>query len=303
LSLAVTLFGSALSCAQEKQQQNPSSQPITSASENPENRDDEPTDTAAVAPKLNPDLLDEVKDSRLIPEADVKDPPAEARAYYQALIYARTTPPEVFARSTRRDLTYAHLFQEPWKYRGEIVHVEGQMTRLRRFDPPKFVQGEAYGITDLYEGWIFTTDTNFANPFCVIFTELPGGLVVNERLNRLASCDGYFFKKWRYKDGAGQTRDVPMLIGRSVQLKKEAPEMGSAVPFSRLLGTAFLGVLGILVLLTIALTWWYRQGDRRIHAALAASRSVAFENAEPEVEPLPEVSPVSPRNRLEDFPR
>ena len=134
------------------------------------------------------------------------------------------------------------------------------------------------------------------------FTELPPGLKASEKkISVMVSFDGYFFKKLRYKDGARQTRDAPLLIGRTVQLLKLPADTNSAWPVARFFGTAFLGALGLLVVLTIALTWWYRHGDRRIHTALAATKTVEFENLEPE--PAPEPRPMPPHNRLEDYPQ
>jgi hypothetical protein len=317
LTLTVGLLAVFPGSAQEGQPVPPPAPTAASEAASPQLPNEEVAPAALVAPKLNADLLDEVQDGKLIPEEDVKDPPPEAKAYYEALIQARQTAPEVLAKSARRDLTYAHLFQEPWKYRGDVVRIEGEIARVRRFDPPKFFADGANDIHDLYEGWIFTVETNFANPMVVIFTELPAGLPVKERTDRLVSFDGYFFKKWPYKDAAGQNRIVPLLIGRTVQLRK-APVAPSAVPLSQFLGTAFLVLLGLLVLSTAGLTWWYRRGDRRIHKVLDAARSVTFpeptfeqpqpeavqESLTPLAEPAPDDDwPVQPRNRLEDRPR
>jgi hypothetical protein len=229
---------------------------------------------------------------------NVRDPDPEAKAYYHLLILAHTTSPEAFANSARRGVTYANLFHEPWKYRGEVIHYEGELTLLRANGTPKYLEGDGFGIQNVYEGWIFNTDLNYDNAVEVAITELPPGLQPSEKMSALVSFDGYFFKKLRYTDSARQTRDAPLLIGRTIQLRKAPAQMDSAWPVAKFFGAAFLGALGLLVLLTIALTWWYRQGDRRIHAALSAAKTVEFEN----MEPAP-VSDVPPRNRLEDYSR
>ena len=70
----------------------------------------------------------------------------------------------------------------------------------------------------LYEGWIFD-DLYIANPFCVLFTELPPGLHVGEKLEYRVGFDGYFFKRYRYKDGQGTVRDCPLFIGRTLAVQ------------------------------------------------------------------------------------
>jgi hypothetical protein len=208
------------------------------------------------------------------------------------------------ANSAQRGVTFANLFQEPWKYRGEVIHYEGELSRLSPMGAPQFLEGEAFGIRNMYEAWIFNPEVNFDNPLCVALTELPTGLeATGKRISVPVAVDGYFFKKMRYKDAAGQLRDAPMLIGHSIQVKQVPITINSAGPFSKLLGTAFLCVLGMLVVLTVALSWWYRRGDRRIYSVLESSRSVSFEDVAPESEPSPEDQPGQPRNRLQDYSR
>jgi hypothetical protein len=310
-TLAVGLLCVGLGWANDAEAASQATQSTAAGSENSKDPGDESPSPKPRAPSLNPENLEDVKDGRPVPEADETDLSGEIKAYFDAMIQAKSTAPEVLADSARRDLTFAHLFEEPWKYRGEVVHFEGQLTRIRRFDPPRFFKGGAYGIDNLYEGWIFSVDTNYVNPLVAMFTELPPGLTVKEKTDKMVSLDGYFFKKFRYKDGEGKTRDAPLLIGRTVRLLKTPPAIGSVASFSKVLGTAFLGVLAVLVILTVALTWWYRKGDRRIHSVLAAAKPAVFtepepvfpEQPEPKAEPLAEDWPVQPHNRLENFPQ
>src|SRR5947208_3665903 len=62
----------------------------------------------------------------------------EALAYDLLFLHARRMPTDVLRTAARRDLTFAHLFgPERAKYRGELVHVEGRLRLLRRYDPPE----------------------------------------------------------------------------------------------------------------------------------------------------------------------
>jgi hypothetical protein len=86
-------------------------------------------------------------------------------------------------------------------------------------DAPKPLLND--GIKLLYEGWIFPeSEDGGANPYCVIFTELPKDVELGERVSYRVVCDAYFFKIYRYKAGADKTRDAPLLIGRTFALQK-----------------------------------------------------------------------------------
>jgi hypothetical protein len=219
------------------------------------------------APELRPNILAKVKDSTGVL---VDDGAFEPEAYCEALLKASLTSPGAFANSARRDVTFAHLFNEPWRYRGQVIHFEGQVRRIRRFDPPGMV--EAKGVKDLYECWLF--DTHYgANPVCLVCTELPEGVAPGERLNLAASFDAYFFKKYRYKAAdstEGHAREAPLFIGRSFVVS-QAPSL----PVDDAYGAGWKGVLvlflgGVLATFVLAfgLHWWFRRNDRRVGARI-----------------------------------
>src|SRR5262249_930842 len=155
------------------------------------------------------------------------------------------------------------LFEEPEKYRGQVIHVEGRLRMLRRFSASRFAAKQ--GVPTLYEGWIFA-EAYLGNPYCVIVTEVPSSTPIGERLERPVAFDGYFFKRYRYK--AGDTwREAPLLIGRS--LLDGAPLPGSETSgLADSLLPALFTVLGLTVALVGGLAWWYVRGDRRVRALL-----------------------------------
>src|SRR5262249_46115029 len=143
---------------------------------------------------LDIDLLAGVEDGAPVRSADQNY--YEYRAYNYLLIEAHRTAGDRFSHQARRDLTFAHLFEEPAKERGQIIHVEGTLRRLRRFDPAQLAADQ--GISAAYEGWVFD-DAYYDNPFCVIVSEIDPPLQIGERLSCRISFDGYFFKRYRYK--------------------------------------------------------------------------------------------------------
>jgi hypothetical protein len=231
------------------------------------------------APRVDPDLLAGVEDQAPVRSADQN--PDEVRAYIYLLVQAHATSAEAFARSARRDVTYAHLFEEPGKYRGQVVHVQGRLKRLRRFDAPAFAAHQ--GVPVIYEGWIFD-DLYHRHPFCVVVTDLPPGISVGERTDYPVSVDGYFFKRYRYKAGEGW-RDAPLLIGRTFLTQPASVAGGNEWSATNDLAPAILGLLAASVLLVLGLGWWYRRSDRRLRSRLAVARGVSFQGFGPEEDP------------------
>jgi len=143
----------------------------------------------------------------------------EVHAYNYLVLHASEVAAEALAKAARQDVTYAKLMQDPAKFRGEPIHVKGRLRRLVKMDAPKSLVDD--GIKVLYEGWIFPeTEEDGANPYCVIFTDLPKGIELGERVNYRAVCDAFFFKIYRYKSAGDKLRDAPLLMGRTFALQK-----------------------------------------------------------------------------------
>lgn len=286
LVLGFLVFG--LSAAQA-QSEGPTSQPTQNPPDKEEAKPspDQPP-PRELAPNIVDDLRGRVNDRAPIPPWYQNNPTEEAKAYCQALIAANETSAQAFANSARHDVTFAHLFEEPEKYRGQVVHFEGRLVRLRRFDPPAEVRGDTFGINNLYEGWIFDPEIHGANPVCIVFTQLPPGVSVKEALNIPVAFDAYFFKRYRYetqeKDSKGKNivRDCPLFIGHTLQMKKvKAATADHAITlFTKNLVIAVLVMFLATVGLVIVLSWWYRRGDRRLHTMLTSANAPVFPEPE-----------------------
>jgi hypothetical protein len=240
----------------------------------------------------------------------------EIDVYCQVLALAHFTSAKAFAKSARRDVTYAHLFNYPEDHRGQVVHVSGRLVRLRRFNPPDEARG--LGVGNLYEGWIMT-DRFGKNPACVVFTDLPDGLTIDDDrpLNiDGVSLDGYFYKRYRYKANdskkANEFRDAPLLIGHTLSgpFGPGAKEEDYSDNWGHNLIWLFLSVVIGAVLGVIGLTFWFRYHDQRVHRRILASRHTDFvpppaeEGSldEPGEAPGPSVESGSGR-RWSDFPQ
>jgi hypothetical protein len=226
------------------------------------------------APVLDPDRLAGVEDKAPVRRVDQNY--YEATAYTYVLTEAHKTSAQAFAKSARTDLSFAHLFEEPEKYRGQVVHIEGRLLRLHKFDAPQLAARE--GVPVLYEGWVFG-DTYFSNPYCVIVTDVPEWMKPGDRTDYPVAFDGYFFKRYRYKAGDG-LRDAPLLIGRTFVERSYPLTPESTGAFTGALLPLFLALLVGTALLVIGLGWWFRRGDRQVRARLSSARETFFDYTE-----------------------
>jgi len=224
------------------------------------------------APVIDREILGGIEDRAPVRSADQNY--YEARAYDYLLIEAHRAPVQALAKIARRDLTFAHLFEEPERYRGEVVHVEGRLRMLRRFAAPRFAAKQ--GVATLYEGWIFE-DAYLGNPYCVIVSEVPASIQTGDRIEHRVAFDGYFFKRYRYKSQGDVARDAPLLIGHSFVEQATNPAAdGSSCLSADAFMPALLAILGGTILVVAALTWWYLRGDKRVRSQLDKTRKAAF---------------------------
>jgi hypothetical protein len=240
------------------------------------------------------EMNDVIQDERGIFEGTL-----ESEAYTEILIQAHYTSSKAFARQAKRDLTYAQIFAEPKKYRGEVIHIQGKLGRLARLDPPG--PAVARGVTDLFEAWIFY-DAQHINPFCALFTELPPQLrpfLGEKHLSEKkidVSFDGYFYKRFRYIAGdskPGSARDAPVFIGRALVVRT-VPEAVPEDPWGYKLMVALVGFVGFCVILIILLTWWFRRHDEKARRRLSAVRDASLILPTPDTPPEGAFSPAAP---------
>jgi hypothetical protein len=223
-------------------------------------------DPPELAPKV---FLIGVQDSRPVLSGG-----KEEEAYCELLLLASKVSAKAFAKTARKEVSYPQMFEQPAEYRGEVVHYEGQMLRLRVLDAPDKVREK--GLEKMYEAWICDGKTYGAHPLCAIFLDLPAGMQIGDKVNYWVTFDGYFFKKYRYQGGNGWY-DAPLLVGRSPVVRKN--NMGSVadnVTIPQSMVFWFFGLVAGTVVLVVGLGWWYRRGDRKVRNRLAAARPLEF---------------------------
>ncbi len=127
-------------------------------------------------------------------------------AYVTLLKRVEATPPDVQAGKGRRDVLYAHLWDNPAHFRGVPVHLLGTAFRSIRYESKKSRTGW------LHEAWVVTTDSH-PNPYVCIFEDPPKGFPLGAAISERVVFDGYFLKLMAY-EARDTRRAAPLLIGR-----------------------------------------------------------------------------------------
>lgn len=234
-----------------------------------------------LAPPLNPDWLADIVDGRPLPDLRGKtldELPKSAlptyHAYCEALINAFQLPPDAFKKSAKEnvDIKFPHLWNEPKINRGKVIPVQGRLVRVRKYEAPW--PAKKAGIQHLYEAWLYG-DTKNSTPYCLIFTVLPEGVPVTEKIRRQASFEGYFLGRFRFRVGSIDEQrdvDIPLFIGPTIRVAEETATPIDDTPFSLVVLVGVVALLVGLVGVIIGISWWFRKGDSAIQSKLAARR-------------------------------
>ena len=200
---------------------------------------DSPAPYGEVAPVLiDRRYLDIVKDNTVGIRRD------EAEVYYWLLDHARRVPTSALERAGEREVQYINLMTEPDRFRGEPITIEGDLWRLYEFEAGK----NAYGVSRIYEGWIFTGDSG-NHPYRVVCTSLPNGIEPGENLRKPVRVTGYFFKKEGYSGNGGVTV-APTLLARRISINpmpNGIPQTSGILPY--MIGAIM--AVGLALLVTI----------------------------------------------------
>lgn len=135
---------------------------------------------------------------------------ARDNAAYAALLgRVRSTPFVELNQQARRDVLFSQLIEDPERYRGLPVHVEGTALRVIR---QNVQDSRIYPDGVYYEAYAISPDSQ-NNPWVLAFEQAPAGLEGGDNLRQRITFDGYFLKLWAYEAG-DKFRVAPLLVGR-----------------------------------------------------------------------------------------
>lgn len=210
---------------------------------------------AAPAPPLPPP--DDAPEFRGI--ADRESLTARDTAAYAALLRrVRETPPGDLARRARRDVVFSQLWDDPARYRGLPIHIEGTARRVLR---QEVADSQVFEDGTYYEAYVFTPDSQ-RFPWAIAFEEPPAGLEVGDNLVQPVSFDGYFLKLMAYEAGDVR-RAAPLLVGRFTPSSRPAPPADRpGAPWGIPWPILIIGALTIYLMIRLALQFRARLSPR-----------------------------------------
>jgi len=169
----------------------------------------------------------------------------EADAYYRILAKAADISPRRMRSEAEPGLQYVNMMTSPEKYRGRPVTIKGDLWKLYEFQAPR----NDYGISRLYEAWIFTADSG-NHPYRVICTEIPPEIKPQDDSRRSVTVTGYFFKREGYETSGGRLHVAPTLLAGRLELyisPEAPPPVEDLVPWM----VAIISVVGLAMLATV----------------------------------------------------
>jgi hypothetical protein len=196
---------------------------------------------------------------------------ADADARYYLIELVRRTKAQNLTAAARSDVRHTALLEKPEEYRGELIHIEGELLWVKTFE----LKRAGTGLPHIYEGLI---EAGGRRPYWILFTELPAGFPPEDAWSRLSlhgvHFNGYFLKVLRTDNPEPRLKAkflyFPVLVGKTVELP--APTPGWAL---RPLLWTILPVFGAIVVVVLVLSWLYRRGERRYLAKMEEVRQRA----------------------------
>lgn len=228
-------------------------------------RDDQPTAVRRPLAPRNPyhidtDVLRVVQDNTLAIRH------SESEAFFHVLDRARQFTPAQLEQAAEPGVQYLNLMQDPTLYRGKPVTIVGDLWRLYEFPASE----NDYGLTTLYEGWIFTPDSA-DRPIRVVCSRLGRDLTVDAQRRTPVRVTGYFFKREGYNSQGGQ-KVTPTILAGEMERYVSAfapPPADGLVPI--VLGTVV--AIGLILATTLVSFAWNDRRSRPVVKKLPALTS------------------------------
>ncbi|MSR56375.1 MAG: hypothetical protein EXS05_01720 [Planctomycetaceae bacterium] len=190
---------------------------------------------------------------------------SEMPAYWRLMRWARAQSFDELSRRARRDVSFAQLWEQPEKYRGQPLRLRLHVKRILEYEAPK----NSAKVERVYEAWGWT-DESKSYPYVVVFSELPPGMHVGDDVQEEGIFVGYFLKTMSYT-AFDKGRAAPLVVGRMRAVER------SIAPAPRWASSTALWIAGgcvaLLTILVVVLT------RRKARTRRANSKQVPVDDA------------------------
>lgn len=193
---------------------------------------------------LDPDERDAAREEfQAVSDRTPLDAP-EMASYWRLVRWSRSQPFAELEKRARHDLVFTNLWEQPEKYRGELIQLRLHIKRVLSHEAPE----NPADVKTVYEAWGWT-DESRSFPYLVVFSELPPEMPLGPDIHEEAVFVGYFHKIMSYQ-AYDAARGAPLLIGQLKYQRNEAREAlrhrddGSFWPAAAIGGTVVLMIIG-----------------------------------------------------------
>lgn len=176
----------------------------------------------------------------------------EMAAYWRLLGWSRTRSSQDLEQTAMRDVAFTQLWEDPEKYRGQLIRLRLHVRRVLHYEASENPQG----ARNVYEAWGWT-DESRSFPYVVVFLDKPTGLPLGTDIRGEVVFVGYFLKIMSYS-AFDKQRGAPLLVGR-VRLVS-TPSTTRTSPAENLGWLLF--VMAGAVLIAAISAWWWRPGRK-----------------------------------------
>ncbi|MBY0588150.1 hypothetical protein K2X85_13295 [bacterium] len=173
----------------------------------------------------------------------------EPTSYYALLDHARKADAASLWAERVGRITYAQLLDEPDRYRGARIHLQGRLHRLTEYQ----AQANRFGIDRQFEGWVFTS-TSGSLPYVAVMASPPASLPMGENIHEPIEMVGYFLGWWRYETKEGKRTSAPLIMVTEMR-PVTAPTPTGPAPMA---WNPWLGILVTIGMVVTGIAWWWK---------------------------------------------
>lgn len=189
-----------------------------------------------------PDQTDAAREEfQAITDGTTRIQKIEMVPYNRLAFWTKNQAFERMWRLGRGGLLYTHLYDEPDKYRGELIAMNVDVRR-------SYDEGKTSNGIPLHEV-IATTSKSYGRPYYLMVVDYPKGMPVGDGLNEKAKFAGYFLKLQGYEPIKAKPGDpiqrAPLLIGRLEW--KPTVEVETDNSMEWIIGLSVLSVIGLVL--------------------------------------------------------
>jgi len=223
------------------------------------------------------------------------------QALERILAHTATLPAGELPAVSRKQTPYSVIYNDPDKFRGELLHIEGRLVRLQPFDNRAF--GNLNDPLDAWEAWIVSPDTR-GGLWMLLLPSKPEGFedatAISTNSKVKVSTEAYFVQRFAYPTDRASEVTLQLVAPTLSRLPAGPDEVAQADEAAFRTSLLFAG--GIVLVIGV-LFFWFVRTNKTIHGThLGEIADARFEANSAELESLKELDGGDPHKIQIDDP-